>query len=492
MLEEPLLGLQGKGNRLPLRTHLVAAEMKSAVQNLSQLEKDALEQGFKDADIFFSGTGKELYLNFGKAIGKNVVLAAAMVALGFLVPKEVNKVVNYGFDAYAIVELLAGNPAMALMTGGMELWKEFGVQAKREKYNIESDRDHGKVFGYVRDGKSWYPAYVDQHEKWHGGIGERGNDLDLVYGRELIMKILPDGTIEPDIMYPLGKRHVSGSDKDLLMSTKEVADKQSMRDWYLLGPDDMETVRIRGQDVVKPKAEMTVYKDDWSKYEVQDVHEAQFTQTTKGEKYLPAWWAANLDLRRSLDYMHHWGIGQDEKYGFSQHDSGIDPGLALMHSGAMHDMTDTKGRNWNPWPGEKDTYKLDEHWGGTHENSTNQYLLTTLLRQSIVKLQKSQFMAAQDAKYERSGPQVHVEGGRGEPGNWMQPGSEPWRNYVDFAKDLPGAQSSDELLDQLRDIDKYKDRSMVQKSYLGNKAIVRYLMEVISDRGGTDLKVFDG
>ena len=63
----------------------------------------------------------------------------------------------------------------------MELWKEFGV-AKRKKYNIESDRDHGKVFGYVRDGKSWYPAYVDQHEKWHGGIGERGNDLDLCTG----------------------------------------------------------------------------------------------------------------------------------------------------------------------------------------------------------------------------------------------------------------------------------------------------------------------
>ena len=52
--------------------------------------------------------------------------------------------------------------------------------------------------------------------------------------------------------------------------------------------------------------------------------------------------------------MHHWGIGQDEKYGFSQHDSGIDPGLALMHSGAMHDMTDTGGHNWTPWPGRKD------------------------------------------------------------------------------------------------------------------------------------------
>ena len=157
-----------------------------------------------------------------------------------------------------------------------------------------------------------------------------------------------------------------------------------------------------------------------------------------------------------------------------------------MHSGAMHDMTETGSRNWNPWPGRKDTYKLDEHWGGTHENSTNQYLLTTLLRQSIVKLQKSQFMAANGTGYGKPGPHVHVEGGRGEPGNWMQPGSEPWRNYVDFEKDLPGAQSSDELLDQLRDIDAYKDRSLAQKSYLGNKAIVRYLMDVVSDRGGTD------
>ena len=88
----------------------------------------------------------------------------------------------------------------------------------------------------------------------------------------------------------------------------------------------METVRIRGQDVVKPKAEMTVYEDDWSKYEVQDVQKSFLSEKKVGEKYLPAWWAANLDLRRSLNYMHHWGIGQNDKLG--QHDTGIDPGLA--------------------------------------------------------------------------------------------------------------------------------------------------------------------
>ena len=351
-------------------------------------QKAAFAEEIKTADIFVSGTGSELFVNFGKAIAGNVLMAGAMVALGFVIPKKVQKGMTYAFDALAVAELLAGNPAMALMTGGMELWKEFGVQAKREKYNIESDRDHGKVFGYVRDGKTWYPAYVDQHEKWHTrGVGERGNDIDLVYGRDLYMKILPNGSIEPDFWNVVGKRHVSGSDKDLLMSTKEVAEKQSMRDWYLLAPKDMETVTMRGQQVVKPIGEMTAYEDDWSKYEVQDVDKSFLSEKKVGEKYLPKWWAANLDLRRSLDYMHHWGIGQNDKLG--RHDSGIDPGLALMHSGAMHDMTETGSRSFTPWPGRKDTYELDEHWGGSHEKSTNQYLLKTLLRQTIEKLQKA-------------------------------------------------------------------------------------------------------
>ena len=268
--ERPLMDLEGvmRFKPAPVRSKFTFKDWSAGLKTrpkMTAAQKAAFTEELRTADIFVSGTGSELFVNFAKSIGSNAAMAAAMVALGFVLPKKAQKGMTYAFDALAVAELLAGNPAMAVMTGGMELWKEFGVQAKRSKYNIESDRDHGKVFGYVRDGKNWYPAFVDQHEKWHGGLGERGNDLDLVYGTELIMRVMPDGTIEPDILHPMGKRHVSGSDKDLLMSTKEVADKQSMRDWYLLGPDDMETVRIGGQDVVKPKAEMTVYEDDWSK-----------------------------------------------------------------------------------------------------------------------------------------------------------------------------------------------------------------------------------
>ena len=60
------------------------------------------------------------------------------------------------------------------MSGTVKLLQELSTQSARQKYNIESDRDHGKKFGYVRDGDKWYPAFVKQHEEWHGGLGGRG------------------------------------------------------------------------------------------------------------------------------------------------------------------------------------------------------------------------------------------------------------------------------------------------------------------------------
>ena len=49
-----------------------------------------------------------------------------------------------------------------------------------------------------------------------------------------------------------------------------------------------------------------------------------------GEPYLPAWWRANLDLRRSLDYIKHWQIGSKSADLHSQqHDTGIDPSMGI-------------------------------------------------------------------------------------------------------------------------------------------------------------------
>ena len=474
---DPLLRLQGKGGVRPLRSRYDSAEaMRGGVTRLGPEQEEALVRGFSGAEIS-AGTGGRMFVNFGKALAENAALAGAMVALGYALPPEANTYVNYAFDAYAIAELMNGNPAMAAITGGMELWKEFGVQGARMKYNVQSDRDHGKKFGYVRDGDRWYPAFVVQHEKWSGGLGERGNDMDLVYGRNLVFRILPNGKIEPEFLHPIGKRHVMASDDDLKATSKDIAEKDAMRDWYLLKPEDLEVLTTHGQQVVKPKSPMTPYKDDWDRYKVPSFKKGQ-------PAYLPEWWSANLDLRRSLDYIKHWSIGKDARVVLPEPAA---PGLLQLRDShaILAKATPVPFSVVLGFPGDED-YKIGDHWSGAYEGKTNKdYLLKTLLSQSIVRLQKAQFQAARESGYAKS-TIIDVVGGPREPTGWKQATAQPWRNYVDFEKDLPEADSSDELRDQLLKIDGYKDRTAMQRAYLGNKAIVRYLLDVVEDRGGSD------
>ena len=153
------------GATAPVRSKFSLKEWSAGLKTRPKMtvaQKAAFTEELRTADIFVSGTGSELFVNFGKAIAGNVVMAAAMVALGFVIPKKAQKGLTYAFDALAVAELLAGNPAMALMTGGMELWKEFGVQAKRKKYNIESGVRAGRqelvpgVRGPAREVARWH------------------------------------------------------------------------------------------------------------------------------------------------------------------------------------------------------------------------------------------------------------------------------------------------------------------------------------------------
>ena len=101
-----------------------------------------------------------------------------------------------------------------------------------------------------------------------------------------------------------------------------------------------------------------------------------------------------------------------------------------------------------------------------------------------MSLQQAQYSAAEEAQY--GAETFQTVRGVDAPISWKQATKQPWRNYVDYAKDLPEADGSEQLRDQLLQIDGYKDRTAKQKAYLGNKAIVRYLMSTIEDRGGAD------
>ena len=91
----------------------------------------------------------------------------------------------------------------------IQMFSEVSNQQNRMAYN-SGDRAHGRL-GYVRDGDTWYPAFLKQREKWAGGYGETGNDVDLVYGDKLSYRILDNGIPTP---------YFAGWHKEMHTSTK--------------------------------------------------------------------------------------------------------------------------------------------------------------------------------------------------------------------------------------------------------------------------------
>ena len=130
-LGDDLARLQSGGDySLIRREPISSANLREGMRGLSSSGRTALVSEFAGADIMVNSVGK-MFVNFGKGLAQNAAAAAAMFALGYAIPESASKYVNYAFDAWAIAELFQGNPAMAVITAGMELWKEFSTQSKR-------------------------------------------------------------------------------------------------------------------------------------------------------------------------------------------------------------------------------------------------------------------------------------------------------------------------------------------------------------------------
>ena len=82
-LSEPLLRLSGRGGRTIESRTLTRGKIRA----LDPVVRRELSTAIGGAEITVS-TGGKLFARFGKALGKNAVALAAMVALGYALPKE--------------------------------------------------------------------------------------------------------------------------------------------------------------------------------------------------------------------------------------------------------------------------------------------------------------------------------------------------------------------------------------------------------------------
>lgn len=163
------------------------------------------------------------------------------------------------FSAAAAMLLVDGDPTGLILSGltygTSQLVKGFVEQSRRKLESQTPESSYGKYFGYVRDGKKWYPAYIVDNTPWYGGLGEHGRTLSLRFGENVggNLSFQPDrtGKLRP---YFNGweKTKIFNVDDDTLKNkwSKQSQQKDGLRDFYFLNPKDTQAL-LAGEDQSK-------------------------------------------------------------------------------------------------------------------------------------------------------------------------------------------------------------------------------------------------
>ena len=422
------------------------------------------------------------------------------------------------FTGASAAALIDGNPSFLVMTGiasGITaLSAAYAKQRARERETDHPEAQYGQRFGFVRDGKKWYPAYEAVNIDMYGGLGVDRNDVVMVYGEnfgdenlnfmmDANSKLTPTWTKWHKIKILREPR-----DKDLQGDTATLhgQSRDGLRDWYFLDPEET------GQLLLGGTQESPMYKD----FTTHDDSVESYMHTDKGDSgtaSLAAYQKNLLELKYSADLMRDYNFRFHKDYGtglgITESARGLQR-LAKWYSGDFG--VDGKWKQ-NPFghglTPDIHLYEemlgdnpedLHKKWGKLKENG---WLMDTLMEQ-MTDLVHTQQVAAQEAGYpnvttEKRYPKIRGPNvmGSDRVARSIDTHAEmqyidtkiPYRSYLDLGKALPVAKSSDELQAQLRRISGLTDRTYLQQNYLAQKAYTRYLMNQVSVRGGSDALV---
>ena len=423
------------------------------------------------------------------------------------------------FTGAAAAGLIDANPSFLVMTGiayGIsELTSAYAKQAARERQTDHPESGYGQRFGFVRDGKKWYPAYQAVDIDMYGGLGVDRNDVVMVYGENygdenLHFMMDSDSKLRPTwTKWHKIKILREPRDKELVgkQSTLHGQSRDGLRDWYFLDPSEQAQLLKGGRQQTAMYKDFKTHDDNVQSYlHVQDGDRGVDSLQAYQKNLLDMKYAS--DLMRDYNYRFHTDYGTG--LGITESARGLQR-LAKWYSGDFG--VDGKWKA-NPFGGPglspdiklyekklgKSPAELHKKWGDLGEN---EWLLETTMEQ-LTELVHTQKTAAQEAGYpdvttERRYPKLlplseaafrdikksDVEKHFPELGAYVD-AKMPYRAYLDLGKNLPTAQNSDELEAQLERISGMEDRTYLQQNYLAQKVYARYLMNQVAVRGGSD------
>jgi len=412
--------------------------------------------------------------------------------------------------------------------------QEMQRQDRRKLENDNPDANYGKRYGFVREGKKWYPAFLTRAERDEGWLGSDRTQIRLSYGKDLKFKRQKGtGKMIPyfdEGAYRQKDFHVWDNEVD---NTNEQSGKawrdqaDPLRDFYFLDEDQTNTFlsNLGGGDTVSKYVddrehvftaeEQTAIKasqksafdmmqvhddlnwsDTWEKYgtEEQKEHYAKYNQYVDTVQ----------DIGRGLELWQDYLTSEPGSIYTTRQDENQYSGAKAFRR-AVNDMGylgyegELKGQMHRPTGSTLsemqasaraggEGYKMFEKAGDPKYTDEGKWLANEWFKAMGI-LYESQKRAGTSMHFDKTFANADNLK-EGAPG-WMKSTTDPdylqqnaWRLYTDGSWEIGDTSTDEAFAEALRHIEASSDsgligtsdyRSADQRDYLANKAYVRYL-----------------
>ena len=418
----------------------------------------------------------------GKAAGYGIALAAANVILDKIAPGT-SGWLNLGLGVFDLVS--SGNPFGLAANAALAVWRGFSEAEERRKTGLEdAQRYRGRKLGYIREGDEWYPAMIDVDAPGTG-FGDNSNVMTMNWGKNVVWRqVREKGSMRWEPFFLNGSGNVpTGHElhRTITDVTDDMIEKNNpymfyqkndpMRNWYLLDDEQLKTLTPEtfvqhADDTFDDANPYAMQMNDWRKVLEMQSLDPFMPADLQAQKY-------TTDPSAMLRDLANTGHEAETYYSMLGDRGYTDAGFGDMDASAYYSKM-----------------RADNDFSRASQPE-NDWLLNTMFMDQVQILMQEQRAAADEQGFKELyghddyldyNPDYKYEGAhRGQP---------IWASlYLDTANSMPMALDYTDLQSQLGYIDGITDRTPAQIQYLHQKSVVRYWMNQIGQRGGTEQMV---
>ena len=420
--------------------------------------------------------------------GKGLLAAPAVYVLTTWLNSMAPGTGDYVSLGLMVGDLVTSGDPLGVVAYGLGQLYAAGAEARQKVIdNDVPDEAYGTRMGYVREGDTWYPAFYNKKFE-STGMFASDNNMTMTYGTDLVWMQDGQGGWEPyftdgrtmDFVAQDNELNKEKSAEGYRFDSKEaVDDRLSTRDWYFLSDEDAKAV-ISGQGDFS----FDPYYEDATK--IVDGHRREVNDWRKALEMSQDWkWSSAVHALGQNAHVNEYEGSRELHRLMRESNDGMQDYTKFNADGTPESYEDYKRRYQQGKPSEVGA--AYDAWDATQRPLTS-YIFKDVLPDHIKALYKAQRLAAAESGFDKlyTNEWYNDNPKSIDKRDADYEGQTVWSSmYLDTSNDFPLARTSEDLAEQLDQIELMDDRTAAQRNYLAQKVQTRYWMQQASDMGQT-------